>query len=144
MAATAHRVAATAAALALLGSLAACSDDGVLALEVGDCLDRAELAGPEVTTVTPLGCSEPHDAEVFAAITHDGDFPGAEELRVEAEERCTAEFEGFVGLPYAESELSFSVLSPTEDGWERAGDRESLCVLLLEESVSESLEGAAR
>ncbi|MCK6209721.1 septum formation family protein [Georgenia sp. EYE_87] len=133
-----------AAAVLLLS--AGCSRGAeVIALEVGDCLDQSELEGTEVTQVDTKECTEPHDAEVFAAVGHtDGDYPGRAAIEEFAEKECTARFEKFVGVPYAESEIYFSTLSPTEEGWDRADDRTSLCILLSETPVSESLKGAAR
>jgi hypothetical protein len=117
----------------------------VIALEVGDCLDQSELEGSEVTQVETKECTEPHDAEVFASVGHaDGDYPGRAAIEEFAEKECSARFEEFVGVPYAESEIYFSTLSPTEEGWDQADDRTSLCILLSETPVSESLKGAAR
>jgi hypothetical protein len=131
---------------ALLVTLAACSrPPEVIRLEVGDCLDQSELEGTEVTSVETKECTEPHDAEVFASVEHaDGEYPGREGIEEFAEKECTARFEEFVGMTYAESELYFSTLSPTEEGWDEADDRTSLCILLSDAPVSESLEGAAR
>jgi hypothetical protein len=133
-------------AAALLMTAAACSRGAeVIALEVGDCLDQSELEGAEVTSVETKECTDPHDAEVFAAVEHaDGDYPGRSKVEEFAEKECTARFEEFVGLPYAESEIYFSTLSPTEEGWDEADDRTSLCILLSDTPVSESLKDAAR
>ena len=97
------------------------------ALEVGDCL--AEPPGGEevIFTVDTVSCSEPHGAEVYAVVTlPEGDFPGDEAVAAQAAEVCAAEFEGFVGLPYAESVLEFSYLYPYEKGW-NAGERVVTC-----------------
>lgn len=133
------------AALALL-PLGACSGGAeVVDLKVGDCLDKSELEGSEVTSVETKSCTEPHDAEVFGSVTHaDGDYPGQAAVEKQAEEECTAKFEEFVGVPYAQSKIYFSTLSPTKEGWDRADDRTSLCILLSDEPVSESLQGAGR
>jgi hypothetical protein len=58
----------------------------------------------------------------------DGDFPGEEAVVEQADESCTAEFESFVGLPYEESALYLSYLTPSEETWP-AGDREVLCTV---------------
>ncbi|PFG40266.1 putative regulator of septum formation [Georgenia soli] len=133
-------------AVVALMPLGACSGGAeVVDLKVGDCLDKSELGGTEVTSVETKECSEPHDAEVFGSVTHaDGDYPGRAAVEKQAEEECTAKFEEFVGVPYAESKIYFSTLSPTKEGWDRADDRTSLCILLSDKPVSESLKGAAR
>ncbi|MPV37221.1 septum formation family protein [Georgenia subflava] len=139
------RTALTLAALVgLTGTLAACGGD-VLALEVGDCVNQSDLQDTEVSSVTTLECSEPHDAEIFGAVTHDdGDFPGEDEVKSEAQEGCITRFEEFVGVPYVESEIYFSTLSPSEQSWNQADDRTSLCIILAEEKMTGSLEGANR
>jgi len=130
----------------LLMPLGACSRGAeVLDLKVGDCLDKSELAGDEVTSVETKECTEPHDAEVFASVEHaDGEYPGRTAVEKQAREECTAKFQEFVGVPYAESKIYFSTLSPTKESWDKADDRSSLCILLSEEPVSESLQGSAR
>ncbi|WP_043499293.1 septum formation family protein [Georgenia sp. SUBG003] len=133
-------------AMCALLPLGACGGGAeVVDLAVGDCLDQDELKGDEVASVQTKECSEPHNAEVFASVEHaDGDYPGRAAVEKQAQEECTAEFEDFVGVPYAESKIYFSTLSPTEEGWDSADDRTSLCILLSDEPVSESLRGAAR
>ena len=96
-------------------------------LEVGDCV--ADVAGG--FTVQTVPCSEPHGEEVFAAADlsdGSGDFPGYEAIDVQAEEFCSAEFEGFVGLPYEDSMLHMYSVSPSEERWD-AGDRVVHCTI---------------
>lgn len=137
----------TRAALVLAGlltapALAACGGPTVQDLKAGDCLSQADLAGEEVREVTALDCAEPHDAEVFAARELPaGDYPGTDRLQAEAEEFCTPQFEQFVGVPFGTSELLFSYLVPSEEGW-AAGDRTTLCLVLTDEETTGSLEGA--
>lgn len=140
-----HAVAVVAAAVLAAGAaLTGCSSDS-LDLEVGDCLDRDDLAGDTVSAVTPVDCAEPHAGEVFGSVAHDdGDFPGVENLQTDAEDGCRESFEEFVGIGYDDSEYFFSVLTPTEDGWDRADDRTTLCLIVTDEDVNGSLEGVAR
>ncbi|HMG28909.1 MAG TPA: septum formation family protein [Jiangellaceae bacterium] len=102
----------------------------VLDLKVGDCLaESVPGGGEEVSSVQSVPCSEPHSEEVYAAVTlPEGDFPGEEAVVAQAEELCTAEFESFVGLPYEESALYLSYLTPTEESWSH-GDREVVCTV---------------
>ena len=96
-------------------------------LEVGDCV----AAVTDGFTVQTGPCSEPHTEEVFAAVNlpdGDGNFPGYEAIDAQAEELCTAEFEGFVGLPYEESVLRTNLVIPSEERW-RDGDRVVLCTI---------------
>lgn len=130
-----------AAALAVAG----CSGDSVLELRVGDCLDSAELTSTQVTSVTALDCAVEHDGEIYAEHTFDGeDYPGTDEVRQESDAFCRESFATFVGLPYDESALHYSTLYPTQESWDTAEDRSSLCILLSEEPVTGSLADSAR
>ena len=132
-------------ALTLL--LAACSGN-VFELAVGDCFDDGDLALGELEEVgeVPLvECSEPHDNEVYAVITVDGDvFPGEQAIQAHADEVCLDAFDPFVGLDYQSSALDFGWLVPTADSWEM-GDRVVACFVyrLDLEKVSGTLEGSS-
>ncbi|WP_324649407.1 septum formation family protein [Georgenia sp. H159] len=135
-------VPAAAAALALVGA-AGCTADSVLDLEVGDCLNQSDLQGDEVSSAATVDCSEEHDAEIFGEHVFSGDdFPGQDAVEAESEETCTAEFEKFIGVPYLESELFFTMLHPSEQSWNDADDRTTLCIVVTDEPMTESLEGA--
>lgn len=129
------------AALALTG-VSACSGD-VLDVTVGDCLDRSDLQGEQVSSVSTVDCAEPHDVEVYSQVElPEGSYPGEDRVRALTEEHCTTAFEDFVGVPYEDSELYFSYLTPTQESWSDAEDRTGLCLLLADEPVTGSLEGA--
>lgn len=130
-----------AACLALAG---ACGSGTVLELGVGDCLRSEDLRAEPAVTVA-VDCAEPHDAEIYAATElPDGDYPGVDAVRAAADDFCLPLFEEFVGVTYLESELDVYPLLPSEDGWNTAGDREILCVLVAPGDVTGTLEGAAR
>lgn len=132
-------------ALTLL--LAACSGN-VFELAVGDCFDDGDLALGELEEVgeVPLvACSEPHDNEVYALVTVDGDaFPGEQAIQTQADEVCLDAFDPFVGLEYESSALDFGWLIPTADSW-GMGDRVVACFVyrLDLEKVSGTLEGSS-
>jgi glycine cleavage system aminomethyltransferase T len=136
--------------LGLLALVAAtvsgCGGDDVMALEKGDCLNAADLdSNTAVSDVTVIDCADPHDAEIFAELTlDDPEFPGEEALQTRAVELCRPEFEEFVGLPYDDSELYYSALTPTRESWEQADDRKAQCILLSDEPVEGTLAGAGR
>ncbi|QDB80383.1 septum formation family protein [Georgenia wutianyii] len=136
-------VLAAVATLALVGA-AGCSANSVLDLTVGDCLNQSDLEGDEVSSVEAVECSEEHDAEIFAEHEFTGDsYPGLTVVQEESEEVCTEKFEEFIGVPYLESELYFTMLYPSEQSWDDADDRTTLCIVLSEEPMTGSLEGAA-
>ncbi|MGH8947791.1 MAG: septum formation family protein [Acidimicrobiia bacterium] len=114
-------------ALTLL--LGACSGN-VFELAIGDCFDDGDLVVGQVEEVgdVPLvECVVPHDNEVYAVVTVDGEvFPGEKAIQVEADEVCLEAFDPFVGLDYQSSALDFGWLVPTADSWEM-GDRVVAC-----------------
>lgn len=138
----AARVPLTAAALtACVGVLASgCSQaPDAFDLVVGDCL--ALPSGESVQVVEPQPCDGPHGAEVFAVLAvADEDWPGDDEIAVRAQRGCADAFEGYVGAPYAASDLLASSLTPTVDSWGQ-GDRAVICFLYAD---GELLEGSQR
>ncbi|GLJ60158.1 MULTISPECIES: septum formation family protein [Microbacterium] len=89
----------------------------VFSLEVGDC--TGATAEGEVTDIEVVPCDEPHDSEVYHEFEmEDGEWPGEAAVDTAAEEGCTGEaFEAFIGLPYDQSELYVTYLTPLEDTW---------------------------
>lgn len=105
-------------------------DTDVFSLEVGDCLAQSDEVdeSDEVSTVPVVPCTQEHDGQIYAATDlPDGDFPGTESVRDQADDLCAGKFDAFVGLSYDESVLDFYPFYPTEESW-GGGDREVLCV----------------
>jgi hypothetical protein len=77
-------------------------------------------------------CSDPHHNEVYALVDHplgdDAAFPGQEQIELDSLRLCMGEFEGYVGVPFAESPLDIFFLYPTAESWP-AADREIICSL---------------
>ena len=127
------------------------------AIAVGDCLnDRLSDAEQEkldegVTSIPVVPCAEPHASEVFKAFfLHGSEYPGERSIFDEADTTCETAFEGYVGIPYADSAMSISYYTPTEASWNN-GDREVSCILYEWDveaeagvSIVGSLEGAKR
>jgi hypothetical protein len=102
-------------------------------VDVGDCLrdPTTSLADGEneIERVRTVSCLEQHAEEVYASVTLIGiEFPGIEVIGVRASIGCIGRFEDFVGVPYAESILELSYLTPTEESW-AVGDRVVLCTV---------------
>jgi hypothetical protein len=116
----------------------------VFTIEVGECLNDTGAAG-EVSEVPTIDCAKPHDKEVYASATlPDGDYPGEDAARAQADSDCASAFTTFVGVPYVDSTLYLSYYYPTEQSWD-GGDREVLCLIYDDGvKVTGSLEGAAR
>jgi hypothetical protein len=128
-------------------ALGACSGN-VFELAVGDCFDDGDLVLGELEEVgeVPLvECSVPHDNEVYAVVTVDGEaFPGEQAIQAKADEVCLDAFDPFVGLDYQTSALDFGWLVPTADSWE-IGDRVVACFVYRLDlaKVSGTLEGSS-
>ena len=133
-----------AAGVALLLGLGACSQDPeVPTAEVGDCIETVGVVVSELPTVD---CDEPHEVQVVGLVEHDGDdFPGDEVISQEAFAECRELFENFVGAPFEETSLSVLPITPTEESWNEADDRESICVANRDDGqeLTETLEDNA-
>lgn len=115
------------------GQLTEAQDVAATDVEVGDCFNAD--TGESITDVGGVPCEQPHVYEVFALAQHDGGddaaYPGDTQIQTQAEELCVAEFEGYVGLPYEESELLLTTVNPSQESWD-GGDRETICALNLD------------
>jgi hypothetical protein len=111
--------------------LAGCSGN-VFDLAVGDCFDDGDMTlgdVEELSDVPLVECDQPHDNEVYAVVTVEGDrFPGEIAIQTRADEVCLQAFESFVGLDYQTSVLDFGWLVPTAETWE-VGDRVVACFI---------------
>lgn len=139
-----------AALLALLVGLgAACGllENEVATAEVGDCIDN-ELEGQEISSFDVVDCDETHTAELYYKFDlPDGDFPGIEQISTAVQEECLgSNFEDYVGIDFASSELDVLPVTPTEQTWDEADDREVLCfgANIDRSELTESIEGSAR
>jgi hypothetical protein len=113
----------------------------VFSLHVGDCFDDpADFA--DVSDVIIVGCSEPHDNEVYANLLVEFDsFPGTQAMQETADEMCLPEFETYVGRDWETSALDYGWLYPTADSW-ADGDRIVTCFLY--DGSLEKLTGSMR
>jgi hypothetical protein len=125
--------------------LAACSGN-VFDLAVGDCFDDGDMVlgdVEELSDVPLVECDQPHDNEVYAVVTVEGDrFPGEVTIQGRADEMCLDAFEPFVGFDYETSVLDFGWLVPTAETWE-FGDRVIACFVYRMdlEKVTGTLQG---
>jgi hypothetical protein len=122
------------------GEIVAESDTNSFALVPGDCTlalappEQADAAASgesfDVQEVTAIPCKDEHIFEAYAVTTlPDGEYLGESWAIDAADEFCTAEFGDFVGLAYEESELWFTSLYPTKEGWTWMDDRQILCFI---------------
>jgi hypothetical protein len=89
----------------------------------GTCIDNTDQ--PEI-----VPCEGAHDGEQFAVVDLSGEtYPGDDQVDAEAERRCRAEFETYVGQPFeAQAELEAFTITPRKQTWDD-GDRKVSCVL---------------
>ncbi|MFB2581762.1 septum formation family protein [Herbiconiux sp. P15] len=107
------------------------TDTDVFTLAVGDCIN--DTSGDDVTEVSEVptvDCAAEHDLEVYAEFEIAGDeFPGDDAVTAEADEKCLAEFEPFVGIAYDSSIYGFTYFTPTEASWTEGDDRLVSCLI---------------
>ena len=121
----------------------ACSDPEVATAEVGECIESVSFNVEELPTVD---CDDDHEAQVVGTFDHEGDdFPGEGAIIEEAEEKCQDLFDDFVGAPVEETSLNLNTINPTEETWNEADDRETLCMAVSADgtSLDQSVEDAA-
>jgi hypothetical protein len=131
--------------VAVVGMLAACSDDDAdpdepsnepvldIATDTGApvCMQVTEDLPPEVEKLPIIDCGVPHTHEIYATpeLDEDAVYPGLDALDQFAQVECLAAFEPFVGTSPFDSSLSYTWLVPTLGSWNDDRDREVLCVL---------------
>lgn len=143
MAARTHRSVGSAAGVLLLVGAALTGCAQAPTAEIGDCLDTTALGGLQEIPTVP--CDDPHDAQVFHTFDlPGGDYPGDEEVIEAADAGCVAAFEAYIGEAADESALDIWYLTPPEQGWVSAGDREVICLAVADEPATGSFAGTGR
>lgn len=111
------------------------SRGNIFALTRGHCLAAPPSsaadgeASASLADLPVVGCTEPHDAEVFAVHEVAGTrHPGGVALAEAADAGCHDRFEDEVGLPELLLGLRVTAIWPSPESWS-AGDREVLCLL---------------
>jgi Septum formation len=134
------------------GSLTTAGNVSVTDLRAGDCFNGSDEE--EISDVDGVPCDEPHEYEVFAVQDREGEtFPTDAEFEAIFESICVPAFGSYVGIPYTDSELWATMITPSESSWDD-GDREYVCALYEPEDgedpdspnieLTASMEGAAR
>lgn len=122
-------------------------------LTAGSCLDPPGEIAPELSSVRVVPCDTPHTQEAFDTIRYAADdgtaddgavHPGDEVLAAYAEAQCARRYQGYVGVPYAQSGLLLTYLLPSVRGWHH-GDRAVVCVVTTAgEPLTGSVKGSRR
>ncbi len=94
-------------------------------LWTGQCFNLIDGAVADIqygVDVEVVDCESAHTGEVYGNyFIPDADtipWPGDESLSETAAEFCAAEFESYVGSPFAESSLDYWLYWPTQTGWD--------------------------
>ncbi|MFF3614434.1 DUF4190 domain-containing protein [Streptomyces sp. NPDC002580] len=99
-------------------------------LDKGECFNApgGSLEG-FAYDVDKVPCAEKHDAEVFAALTLDGDaYPGDSEVADEADDKCYARTDTYAMDGWAVPDnVDVYYFTPTRQSW-RLGDHEITCM----------------
>lgn len=130
---------ALAAGVAVAG-LSGCSlfgsdDDGVFAIEPGQCFRAPDEVKAQISDLTSTSCAQEHDMESYAVLPYtgtgaeEGTFPGDDALTNFAQGACAKSFTSYVGVSYLDSSLFFTFLLPSPRSWQD-GDRDLLCFVI--------------
>ena len=119
--------------LGLIGAIA--RDDEFnerLGVTVGDCVPDV-LPAETTEELATIPCSEPHAGEVFALVRDGaGDaepYPGEAAMLRRASQGCVDAFPAYAGMTLSDAGLDLMSNSPSQDSWEQAGDRVTICLL---------------
>ena len=114
---------------------------------VGMCIYRAPvLPGQDdlQRRFFDVGCDQPHQVELIERFDVDGPprapYPSEQQVRDDANNRCTRAFATYVGTPYEASRLRYTYFYPSAASW-ADGDRTVIC-LLIGEQVDELFDRA--
>ncbi|AMB58065.1 septum formation family protein [Microterricola viridarii] len=116
----------------------------VFTLMVGDCMN--EITDEIAYEVPVVPCGEAHDEEAYFEHTFAGDeYPGDDAISEQSFDACFEQFSTFAGIDYQDSLLDFYPITPTQESWERRGDRLVTCMIYDPEAqTTGTLAGAAR
>lgn len=142
------------AAIAVVGGLAVAGCHGatgekagassVFHLQTGECFHSpsgATTAGRtvQVDDVSAVPCTDAHDGEVFAVVTHPAAagtaYPGDDALADFAAAECLQRFPAYTGAAYDGSDLDVASVRPDRRSWADKHDREVACVLYKQDST---------
>lgn len=96
-------------------------------VRIGDCLVSAPEH--EVTVVTAVPCTEPHDLVAFHSFAlPSGTFPGTEVVEEEALESCVEAMSTTTDSSWQNTRVGVTTIHPARESWTRSKDREVVCL----------------
>ncbi|MGM7666694.1 septum formation family protein [Microbacterium sp. A93] len=105
------------------------SATSIFQLSPGQCFDRPAEDGLYEVAVVP--CEVAHDLQMYALFQLDEpSWPGEDAVHGLADTGCREQFAAFTGTEPEESELGYTMYTPSEGSWSE-GDRQVQCALQL-------------
>lgn len=105
------------------------SATSIFQLSPGQCFDRPVEDGLYEVAVVP--CEVAHDLQMYALFQLDApSWPGGDRVHERADEGCREQFVAFTGTTPEDSDLGYTMYTPSEGSWSE-GDRQVQCALQL-------------
>lgn len=126
------------------------SSASVFDVKPGDCFVVPKDITVELTKLSKVACSQPHEQEAYALVpysdpsgaTDASAFPGDAALKTFADGACAERYEGYVGVDYRDSTLYFTYLNPSARSWQQNDDRTTICfVTTTGQKLTKSVKG---
>lgn len=126
------------------------SSVSVFDVKVGDCFTAPTEPRAELSELTKVPCTAPHEQEAYAILTYlppagtdPSVFPGNQALDTFAKGSCASAFAGYVGTAYPDSSLFYTYLLPSARSWTNAEDRSVTCfVTTTGATLTKSVKGS--
>ena len=112
-------------------------------VKVGDCSNSNLSQTVDKLDLVP--CDEPHSLEAYSIVTSTATtYPGADALKVFAEQSCIDEFFGYVGVELPQSILYYTYVYPSVTSWNSKSDRSVICFIYkaTEPLLTKSVKGS--
>jgi Domain of unknown function (DUF4190)/Septum formation len=102
----------------------------VFSLPVGTCFDNPSGSLFSINSVTPIACTKPHNAQVFAQFNVKGtSFPGTTAMERRADNGCNARITGHLEQSKVTSTMSLHFIFPRQLSWD-SGQRRVSCLIV--------------
>jgi len=102
----------------------------VFSLPVGTCFDNPSGNLFSINSVTPIACTKPHNAQVFAQFKARGaSFPGTTAMERRADNGCNARITGHLDQSKVTGTMSLHFIFPRQLAWD-SGQRRISCLVV--------------
>jgi hypothetical protein len=108
----------------------------VFTVAIGDCFLAPAEPRAELSELTEVPCTVPHQQEAYAVLTYlpaagtdPSVYPGNQALETFAKGACASAFTAYVGTAYPDSSLFYTYLLPSPRSWTGTEDRSVICFI---------------